>query len=319
VKLAKELKHTSPLVGCRIDPSGTFVFAGAQDNAVVRWDLASGKKAALAGHKSWVRALAFEPASKTLYSGDWTGRVLAWPLADEKPAPKWDIDAHGRRWVRALAVSPDGKLLASVGNDRRVCLWSAADGKPVRAWEGHDSHVYNVAFHPGGKSLVSADLKGVVKEWDVKDGKLVRQLDAGVLYKYDGTFRADIGGVRGMAFSPDGALLACSGITDVANAFAGVGKPLVVLFDWKGGKRKHLLRPKANFQGTAWGVAFHPDGFVIGVGGGNGGELWFWKPDTGENFHTFKLPNNARDLSLHPDGRRLAVAFYDGGVRVYEM
>ena len=32
-----------------------------------------------------------------------------------------------------------------------------------------------------------------------------------------------------------------------------------------------------------------------------------------------KLPNNARDLSLHPDNRRLAFACFDGVVRVYEM
>ncbi len=122
-----------------------------------------------------------------------------------------------------------------------------------------------------------------------------------------------------MAFNSDGSLLACSGITDVSNAFAGVGKPLVVLFDWATGKTKQLLRPKANFQGTAWGVIVHPAGFVAGVGGGNGGALWFWKPDSAQDFFALALPNNARDLDLHPDGRRLAVAFFDGAVRIYGM
>jgi hypothetical protein len=55
------------------------------------------------------------------------------------------------------------------------------------------------------------------------------------------------------------------------------------------------------------------------VGAGNGGALWFWKPDQPLAFHTVKLPNNSRDLDLHPDGRRLAVAFFDGAVRVYDM
>ena len=76
--LVQDLKHTSPLLGCRIDPSGAFVFAGAQDNTVVRWQLADGKKTALAGHKSWVRALAFA-ADKLAFSGDYTGQLLAWP------------------------------------------------------------------------------------------------------------------------------------------------------------------------------------------------------------------------------------------------
>src|SRR5262249_60329727 len=138
-------------------------------------------------------------------------------------------------------------------------------------------------------------------------------LDVSVLHKYDATFMADHGGVRGMAFSADGNLLACAGITDVTNAFAGVGKPLVVLFDWQTGKRKQLLVPKENFQGTAWGVAFHPTGgFVAGVGGGNGGVLWFWNPNQAQPFFTLKLPTNARDLDLYPDGKQLAIAFFDG-------
>ncbi len=63
----------------------------------------------------------------------------------------------------------------------------------------------------------------------------------------------------------------------------------------------------------------HPDGFFAGAGGGNGGVLWFWKPDAPQAFHTLALPNNARDLDLHADGRRLAVPFFDGAVRIYDM
>src|SRR5207249_1840997 len=143
-----------------------------------------------------------------------------------------------------------------------------ADGTPVRTLEGHGCHVYNVAFHPNGEHLVSADLRGNVKQWTVAQGTEVRTLDASVLYRYDNTFRADIGGVRSMAFNRDGSLLACAGITDVTNAFAGVGRPVVVLFNWQTGQRAQLLRPAANFQGTAWGVGFHPSGFIAGVGGG---------------------------------------------------
>jgi WD40 repeat protein len=317
-RMAQELKHTSPLIACRFDPSGRFVFAGAQDNTIQRWELSGGKKTELTGHKSWVRAIAFEPKDKSLFTGDYTGRVLCWPLDAEKPAPSRTIEAH-KGWVRAAVVSPDGKLLATCGNDHLVKLWSTPDGKLVRELPGHTCHVYNVAFHPSGQHLASGDLKGILKDWDLAKGTAVRDLDASVLHKFDPVFQADHGGVRSMAFSRDGGLLACAGITDVSNAFAGVGKPLVLLFDWQGGKRKQALVPKENFQGTAWGVAFHPSGFVIGAGGGSGGALWFWKPEEPQAFFTIKLPNNARDLDLHPDAKRLAVAFADGALRIYEM
>jgi WD40 repeat protein len=313
-----ELRHNSPLLSCRFDPSGRFVFAGAQDNTIQRWELATQSRVAPEGHRSWVRALAFQAEGRKLLSGDYAGKLHVWPLDADAPRPERTIDAH-RGWVRAVAVSPDGRHFATCGNDRLVKLWSCADGSLVRQFAGHEWHVYSVAFHPSGESLISGDLHGVIKQWDVGRGSDVRTFDAGLLYRYDPTFRADHGGVRAMAFSADGSLLACAGITDVTNAFAGVGKPAVVLFNWQSGQRQQVLRPQANFQGTAWGVGFHPTGFVAGAGGGSGGALWFWRPEQPLAFHTVALPNNARDLHLHPDGRRLAIAFFDGAVRIYEM
>jgi WD40 repeat protein len=317
-RMVQELKHTSPLIGCRIDPSGEWVFAGAQDNSIQRWHLATAKKTVLTGHKSWVRALAFAAKEKWLFSGSWDGKLLTWQLDAETPVPLRSIEAH-QGWVRALAVHPNGQLLASCGNDNLVKLWSIPDGKLVRTFEGHASHVYNVLFHPTTPHLVSADLKGILKVWDLNTGAEERTLDAKLLNKYDVTFGAEIGGVRSMALSSDGALLACAGITDVSNAFAGIGKPIIVLFDWQSGKQKLLLRPRENFQGTMWGTAFHPAGYVVGVAGGNGGILCYWKPDAAADVFTLKLPNNARDVDLHPDGKRLAIPFFDGVVRMYDL
>lgn len=317
-RLVATWRHPRPLIGCRFDPTGQYVFAGSEDNSVLRFETATGKKTVFAGHKSWVRALAFAAKERLLLSADWAGRILAWPIDGEKPSVKWNIAAH-KGWVRALAVSPDGKVLASCGNDHKVKLWSLPDGKAIRELHGHDCHVYNVAYHPDGKQLVSADLKGHVKAWDLKKNEVVRDLDAKVLYKYDPGFMADIGGVRSMAFNADGSLLACAGITNVSNAFAGVGNPLVVLFDFKTGKQKLLLRPKVAFNGTAWGVVFHPRGQLLGVAGGNGGMFWAWKLNQEAAYHAQTLPNNARDLALHPDGRRLAIPFYAGGLGLYDM
>jgi len=317
-KSVLELKYASALISSRFDPSGKYIFASAQDFTIQRWEIATSKAVPFAGHTSWVRGLTCDKATKTLWTSSYAGEVFSWDIESEKPAPKVKIDAH-RGWARAVALSTDGKTLATCGNDKLVRLWSATDGKKLAEYEGHACHVYNVGFHPDGKHLVSADLKGVVKVWELATGKSVREMDASVLYKYDTGFKADIGGVRSMAFNADGSLLACSGITEVSNAFAGVGKPLVVLFDWKTGQRKQLLKPKTAFQGTAWGVGFHSSGIVVGVGGGSGGALWFWKTDAAESFFDLKLQNNARDLDLHPDQKRLAVASHDGVLRLYEM
>ena len=350
-RVRAEFKHDSPLIGCRFDPSGRFLFATAQDNTIQRFDLLTGAKVSLFGHQSWARGLAFlpllasavaevaaaamfrvaspavvgtgpavgsapQPHPITMISADYSGRLIWWSAAATIPTPIRTVQAHAG-WTRAVAVSPNGKLVASCGNDHDVKLWRTMDGSPVRVLEGHTSHVYNVAFHPDGTHLASADLKGVVKDWNLTTGACVRELDAKILHKYDPSFMADIGGARGIAFAPDGRL-ACCGITNVSNAFAGVGNPAVVVFDWKSGKATSL-KPKDAFQGTAWGIDFHPAGYVIAAGGGSGGRIWFWKGEEPTSIHTVTVPANARDLALHPAGDQLAVAGGNSSAIVYTL
>ena len=57
--LVKELKHDSPLISCRFDPTGKYVFFGSQDYKVWRWQWQADSKVAFEGHDSWVRAIGF--------------------------------------------------------------------------------------------------------------------------------------------------------------------------------------------------------------------------------------------------------------------
>jgi WD40 repeat protein len=319
-RMTKELRHNSPLLSCRFDPTGRYVFAGAQDFGIQRWDLGvpDAPKITLAGHQSWTRAIAFHPGERRLLSGDYHGKVIVWQYDDSAPTPESSFDAHDG-WLRALAVAPDGRTFATCGNDRLVKIWSFPECRLEQTLRGHDSHVYNLAFHPAEPFLVSGDLHGDLKQWDLRRGEETREFDATVLFRYDPTFRAGLGGIRSMAFQRDGARFAVIGITNVTNAFAGVGNPAAVVFDWSNGQRRQILRPQAPFQGTGWGVAYHPSGFILGAAGGSGGALYFWRDDREPAVHTISLPNNARDLDLPPDASRVAIAFSDGLVRIYSL
>lgn len=315
--VAHELQHDSPLISCRYDRSGKYVFAGAQDYSVWRFEIASGKKLEFPAG-SWVRGIAFDVTGETMVTAGYDGRLMWWPVAAESPKPLRAVEAHAG-WIRAIAVSPDGSRLASVGNDLMVRIWNMADGSLVREMAGHQSHVYNVAFHTDGQRLATGDLMCNLIDWEVETGKQVRTWTAESLQKYDKTFVATIGGFRGMAFTPDGKYVACSGITNVTNAFAGVGNPSVVVFDWETGKQHIEHVSKGKLRGVAWGVVCHPEGLRIAAVGGSGGYLLFWKPDQAEEFHQIKLKDNARDLDLSPDGLGLATAHSDSRLRISRM
>ena len=115
---------------------------------------------------------------------------------------------------------------------------------------------------------------------------------------YDKKFAADMGGARDMQFNAGGSLWASAGITNVVNSFAGIQDPIIVVFDWKTGKATQQLRAAEKFKGVAWGVRFHPQGFTIGAGADKSGkgELWFYKDDQEEAFHTFKMKSAARAI-----------------------
>jgi WD40 repeat protein len=315
-----EHKHERPLTACRFDPQGKYIFFGAEDNLVHRFDLTAETVTPLAAHDSWVRALGCSPNGDVFYSGGYDGRLVWWPAGAEQPQPIRVVEAH-QGWIRALSVSPDGRQIATCGNDKLVKLWDAAEGKLISALAGHASHVYYVAFHPGGQTFVTCDLKGVLKEWDVASVDLKRDLSpAASLYKYDTTFRADIGGARCLAFRSDGNQLAVSGITNVTNAFAGIGEVAILLVDLADGKLALQLEATEKIRGTAWGAAHHPEGFWIGLsGGGGGGRLYFWKGDAPHEFFKLKLNSDGRDLSLSPDKTRIAVAHSDKSLRLYAL
>jgi len=317
--VAHDLKHDSPLISCRFDPSGKYVFAGSQDYSVWRFEIETGKKTQLAAADAWVRGLACDQTGETLVSAGYDGRLIWWPVADENPDPIRIVEGH-KGWARAVAVSPDNSLLASVGNDLVVRLWNMQDGSLVRDMPGHQSHIYNVVFHPDGERLATGDLNCNLIDWDVKTGKQVRTWQAASLQKYDKVFRAVIGGFRGMTFSRDGKYVACSGITNVTNAFAGVGNPSVVVFDWESGKQQIEHLSKQKLKAVAWGVVIHPSGIrLASIGGSGKGHILFWKTEEAEEFHLLELKSVARDLDLSPDGLHLATAHPDGHVRISLM
>ena len=91
-----EFRHDVPLTTCRIDPTGRFVFAGAEDRNVYRWEIdgTQDSKTVFSGHESWVRSMDFSPDGRWLYTGGYDDHIGIWQAAAASPVCNRMIDAH---------------------------------------------------------------------------------------------------------------------------------------------------------------------------------------------------------------------------------
>ena len=271
-------------------------------------------------------------------------------LVVDKPVRSVEAHRGFSRWVHA---GPNGKYIATCGNDKIIKLWDARRWKLKKEFVGHGRHPYAVMIHPDGESLVSEDLMGEIFVWNAKTGQRTRELKS-VMTGFDNKFQADMGGARDMAFNADGSLLGCAGITNVVNSFAGQQDPIICVVDWATKEISSHLRTKSNSAGVAWGVRFHPEGFVVGaMGNQNGkGTVEFWsladeeasesaapkeeaagcddhaapeepveekKPREIKPFHVVEVNKPVRGIDFTEDGRRFVIACSDGSLRVYAM
>ena len=262
-KLVKEISRKEIVLALAHVPGGRKVVFGGSDFAIYIVDLGAEKPEPLrlGGHDSYVTGLAL--AKNAVISGSYDGKLAWWDHESGKQIRV--VDAHAR-WIRGVATSAEGSLVASVADDMICRVWDAETGEKRHELQGHrpmtpthfPSMLYACAFSPDGKFLATGDKVGHVVVWDVASGRTVATLEVPTMYTWDPSARRhSIGGIRSLAFSPDGTLLAVGGMGQVGNIDGLEGLARVEVFGWQTGERTHEF-PGETFKGLVEPPALPP-------------------------------------------------------------
>ena len=305
--------------------SGTpRVFLGSSDFTVSEVALDNPKFEAkeLYKHESYVTTVAL--AGPSLVSGGYDGKLMWWDT-DAKKAIR-TVEAHSK-WIRQVAASPDGKFVASVADDMVGKIWDATTGKIVHELKGHaektpqdfSSMLYAVTYSADGKLLATGDKIGHVIVWDTATGKKLAELDAPVMYTWDKTQRLhSIGGIRSLAFSPDGKQLAVGGMGKVGNIDHLEGNSRVEVFDWKEGKQIAEFADN-KFKGLVTQLRYAPDGaWLFGAGGATEGFVCFYDVANKKVLKAEKATTYVYDVWLSEKADQILAAGHNK-VCIYKM
>ena len=307
LKPSKDLSRPVITFAVAREPGTSTVYLGASDFKVCSADLTAAKfePKELYAHETYVTGVAL--AGKTLVSGGYDGKLVWWDTEAGKIIRT--TDAHAK-WIRKVIASPDGKTVASVADDMVCRVWDAATGKVVHELKGHKeltpqnfgSMLYALAFSADGKSIATGDKVGHVVVWDAETGKELGACEAPVMYTWDKVQRLhSIGGVRSLAFSPDGKQLAVGGTGKIGNIDHLEAKSRIEVFDWKTGKQTaEFVGDKS--QGIVNRLTWAPDGsWLLGAGGAGEGFLLFYDVAAKKTLRQEKLPMHAHDFHLTAD------------------
>jgi WD40 repeat protein len=274
----------APLRRVRFSPDGRVLAAAGLGGGIRLWSRSQGSALPTLPVEDGLLGLGFGPRGSLLVSGGLDGVVRLFAI----DAATTSRLAPHRRAVNAVALSPDGRTLASGGADATIRIWSVATAEVGRVLEGHRDQIYRLAFSPDGSRLASASWDGTVRIWD-----LVGSVPPRVLTGHQGA-------VLAVSFGPDGASLATGGRDRTAR-----------VWDARSGRE---LRALAVHGDVVTAVAIGPEGELVTAS--HDGRVRIFEAEGEKPFATLEVAERPQGLALGSDGKELAIAAWDGAVRL---
>jgi len=169
----------SYIESAKISPDGNYLATGSVDGFIEIWDPLTGKlkneltyqtESNLMFHKDSVLSLNFSKDSKMICSGDSSGLIKIFKVANGKCLREFP-KAHSQG-VTCLVFTKDNSLVISGSFDSQIKIFGLKSGKLIREFQGHSSFINDLALNQDGLRLISASSDGTVCIWDMKNNEM---------------------------------------------------------------------------------------------------------------------------------------------------
>lgn len=316
VKIARSISREEIVFSIDRAPGSSKIYFGGSDGNAYELDLAAETPEAVAmpGHSGFVTGCVV--CGDVLITGAYDGKLIWRDLSTREIIR--EVSAH-EKWIRKIASSPDKTLVASVADDMKCQLWNVETGELVRTLEGHEpmtpqhypSMLFAATFSADGQYLATADKVGHIVVWEVSTGNQLAAIEAPLTYTWDPKQRRhSIGGIRSLAFSADGTLLAAGGTGQINNVDHLEALARIEIFDWQKGERTHEF-PGDEVKGLVEFMAFDPEGkWLVGVGGDHGGFVKFVDLGEKKTLKQITVGGHIFDATLNDTGDGLYLAAF---------
>ena len=289
--------HSDAVMGVVFTDGGrNLLSAGANQRALVHWDVGNGKQLSASSDAESLETLeaaTFSADGKLVATSSGDKTVVVRDVSVPKSERIFETRASG---VYATAFSPDGKWFAAGSKDNTVRLWEAATGRELLNLAGNIGFITSVAFSADSRTVAASGLSGGIKLWEVMTGRELPKL-AG---------HAET--VNSIAFNATGVLASASNDKTIKlwDTTAGAG----------GAGRE--LRTLTGHAGEVHSLTFSSDGARI-ISGGSDGEIKIWNVADGQATQTLSGHTAlVSSLAFSPDGKMLASSSYDKTTRIWD-
>jgi WD40 repeat protein len=259
-------------------PDGTTLIAGSSDGSLRVWDARAGKQIAATKLASGAHPFAVSPDSKRVAAFTVRGQPIVWTIGGKPPSGAV---------ADSLALSGNGRQFLLLQPGGPATVWDASAKKILGRLLASNSAAVG-AFDPKGQRIAVLSADNVIGIWT--DNDLQHTADI-----------PDIA-VTGIAFSPDGQVLAASASSTQFDAFdAGAGV--------------HSSDPTQGLSGV--GIArLSPDGKRLFLAGGvTPGQLW----DVTSGHVIARIAGTGWEGGVFSsDSKRLITRTQDGAVTLFD-